>query len=523
MLEQALSFWEKQMGDNTDVIIQTKGVLASVGTLDQFIEIWNHIIQARLVQYGPDHWKTLRAIEDMAGAVELHVNSPLQMMFLGSDMLRRYIVMHSAAADLWRSLVLASTRRRGPLHPDTITAIERLAGSYQMAWSNLDAVETWEEAISRRKETQGLLHASTLNSLENLAKLYQRLHRYNDAEDRWKEIKNLTEQKHGSKHLETLRTMTQLAMVQGEGKRYTEATALWRSVIYIRKEVQGASHEDTLNAMEALATLFTVYGSYAEAGEQWKEVIDIEIMAQAPNHSRISHALTELAESYANRGQYVESVVYLQEAVNMKRETQGPSNKYTLLSMCRLAYIYLECARFADAADVLEAARENDLLESEEASYKIKRRIKQLRAKLIIMQDDPAPKQTSSLDSTPDMEQLAKTFTWQALSSDGVPSSLGTSLSGSPPMRALSINSSCSEEDEIAPVRTKIPGASINRALPTEGDEKSIEEVLAKLRLVTVPEHRVNAWMDTQRFSVRAEGNRKEVPQMEDDDIPELT
>jgi serine/threonine protein kinase/tetratricopeptide (TPR) repeat protein len=204
------------------------------------------------------------------------------------------------------------TSIQGPRHPDTLTSMYRLAGSYYALGRHKDALKLNEETLALRKEVLGPDHQDTLTSMNSVANGYRNL---------------------------------------GE---YEKARELYEETLALRKAKLGPYHRDTLGSMNNVAVIYTALGRHSDALELNEETLKLKKAKLGPNHPDTLIGMINLAVNYATLGRLEDALKLREETVAQMKATFGPTHQDTLLSMFNLGNSYKDCHRLEDALKLHE-------------------------------------------------------------------------------------------------------------------------------------------------------------------------
>ncbi len=118
---------------------------------------------------GPDHFDTLTARNNLAGAYE--------------DVGR-----FGEAIELYERVLADQEQVLGPDHPDTLTTRNNLAVAYRSVGRFGEAIELFERVLAEQERVLGPDHPGTLNVRDNLAVAYDSVGRLAEAIDVWEKL-----------------------------------------------------------------------------------------------------------------------------------------------------------------------------------------------------------------------------------------------------------------------------------------------------------------------------------------------
>jgi hypothetical protein len=162
--------------------------------------------------------------------------------------------------------VMQTTKRvLGEEHPDTLTAMGNLAGTYRKQGKWNEAEELGVLVMQTSKRVLGEEHPDTLTAMANLAATYQNQGKWKEAEELQVFVMQTTKRVLGEEHPDTLTAIGSLAGTYRTQGQWKEAEELEVFVMQTTKRVLGEEHPDTLTAMANLAATYWNQGKWKEA------------------------------------------------------------------------------------------------------------------------------------------------------------------------------------------------------------------------------------------------------------------
>ena len=153
----------------------------------------------------------------------------------------------------------------GPDHFDTLTARNNLAGAYEDVGRFGEAIELYKRVLADQEQVLGPDHPGTLATRNNLAVAYHSAGRFGEAIELFERVLFERERVLGSDHPDTLAVRNNLAGAYDSAGRFGEAIELYERVLADRVRVLGPDHPDTLNVRDNLAVAYDSAGRLAEA------------------------------------------------------------------------------------------------------------------------------------------------------------------------------------------------------------------------------------------------------------------
>ena len=190
----------------------------------------------------------------------------------------------------------------GDKHPDTITAMANLAGTWQQQGRSDEAEQLKVEVLELRKSVLGDNHPDTIMAMANLAGTWQQQGRSDEAERLQVEVLELQKSVLGNKHPDTIMAMANLAATWQKQGRSDEAERLQVEVLELRKSVLGDKHPDTIMAMANLAGTWWQQGRSDEAERLQVEVLELRKNVLGDKHPDTIRAMANLSIIHQQSG-----------------------------------------------------------------------------------------------------------------------------------------------------------------------------------------------------------------------------
>ncbi|KAF8179783.1 P-loop containing nucleoside triphosphate hydrolase protein [Mycena galopus ATCC 62051] len=178
--------------------------------------------------------------------------------------------------------------------------------------------------LEKTREILGDDHPDTLTAMHNLAGTYHSLGQFEDTE--WLELVVLEKRRKilGAEHLHTLAAMNNLAATYCSLGRFEDAEKLQLVVLEKRRKILGDEHPETLNAMTQLAHTYHSLGQFEDAEQvEQVELVELVVLEKrrkifSDEHPEALAAMNNLADTYHSLGQF-EDAEQLQLVVLEKR------------------------------------------------------------------------------------------------------------------------------------------------------------------------------------------------------------
>jgi tetratricopeptide (TPR) repeat protein len=251
-----------------------------------------------------------------------------------------------------------SKRLLGAEHPDTLIYMGNLALTYMEKGRWNEAEKLQVDVMELRKRLLGAEHPHTLTSMANLALTYRRQERWNESEKLDVDVMKLRKRLLGAEHPSTLTSMGNLAFTYREQGRWNEAEKLEVDVMELSKRLLGAEHPDTLTSMANLALTYKEKGRWNEAEKLQVDVLESSKRLLGAEHPHTLTNMGNLAETYWGQGRWNEAQKLRVDVMEMSKRLLGVGHPHTLISINNLAAAYCVQGRWNEAeklkVDVME-------------------------------------------------------------------------------------------------------------------------------------------------------------------------
>ncbi|WZO98828.1 tetratricopeptide repeat protein [Isosphaeraceae bacterium EP7] len=322
-LDQATAALEGEATDDPLGVARMQAALGTsqlgLGYAEKAIVLLTKARATFMSRLGPVHPDTLQAMNMLANA-------------------------YRAAGKPDRSVALleeALTKARlGPDHPETLLTMSNLAMGYRSVGKLDRAVPLYEEALALTKSRLGPDHPDTIKLMNHLAQGYSSVGKLDRAIPLQEEA--LAKARLGPDHPLTLGTMNSLAMsYMGAGKP-DRAIPLHEEALALAKTRLGPDHPDTLQAMNVLAGGYRFVGKLDRAVPLWEEALALRKARLGPDHPDTLQAMADLASAYQYGGKQPDRAIPLwEEALALRKARHGPDHPATLGTVNYLANAYL--------------------------------------------------------------------------------------------------------------------------------------------------------------------------------------
>ncbi len=290
-------------------------------------------------QHGPAHPDTLMAMNAVAGA-------------------HAALGQHDLALPLFEETLRLRQTALGPDHPDTILTLRNLATVKHNIGRHAEVLPLREELFRSHRARLGPDHPTTLRSMQELAVSYEAVGRLAEALELRVEGRQRTEALHGPDHPATLGTMKDLAVSYFTNGRQAEAQALFEESLARHRTTFGPTHLATLQSMNNLAMCHGARGRHDLAVALLEEVLVERRRQLDPDHPETLVTMNNLALSYVVIGRAADALVLMEEALPLCKSKLGPNHPNTLMGMNTLSEVLAVLGRQAEALDLRQETLE---------------------------------------------------------------------------------------------------------------------------------------------------------------------
>jgi tetratricopeptide (TPR) repeat protein len=228
----------------------------------------------------------------------------------------------------------------GEEHPDTLSAMGNLAGTYSDQGHWKEAEELQVQVMQINKRILGEEHPDTLLAMGNLAMTYSHQGHWKEAEKLQVQVMQARKRMLGEEHPKTLLAMGNLAGTYSHQGHWKEAEELQVQVMQMRKRILGEEHPHTLLAMGNLAECYSYRGHWKEAEELWVQVLQMRKRILGEEHPHTLLAMGNLAMTYSHQGHWKKAEELQVQVMQMRKRVLGEEHPGTLLAMGNLAGTY---------------------------------------------------------------------------------------------------------------------------------------------------------------------------------------
>jgi tetratricopeptide (TPR) repeat protein len=263
---------------------------------------------------------------------------------------------YAQAEPLFRDMLAAYEKDRGPEHPDTAAALNNLAMLRKHQGDLAGARPLYERALAIRKTAFGPAHPETAASLNNLAGL---LHAQGDlagARPLYERALAIYETALGPEQPGTATALNNLALLLHDQRDLAGARSLYERALAIREKALGPENPHTATSLNNLALLLQDQGDLAGARPLHERALAIREKALGPEHPRTATSLNNLASLLRDQGDLAGARPLYERALAIREKALGPEHPDTNRLRCNLARLMLASGQPVEALRLGEAA-----------------------------------------------------------------------------------------------------------------------------------------------------------------------
>jgi len=238
----------------------------------------------------------------------------------------------------------------GGSHPDTITAMSHLAGTWHVQGHLSKAEPLRAQVLEVRKAVLGEKHPDTIRAMNNLALTWHAQGHLNKAELLQAQVLEVWKAVLGEKHPDTIRAMNNLAGTWQAQGHLNKAEPLQAQVLEVWKAVLGEKHPDTIRAMSNLALTWHAQGHLNKAELLQAQVLEVRKAVLGEKHPDTILAMNNLAGIWQAQGHLNEAENAQIEVLELYKSVLGKSHPYTQVATKNLAKTYEKLGRNEEAA-----------------------------------------------------------------------------------------------------------------------------------------------------------------------------
>jgi hypothetical protein len=292
-------------------MLEVGDAMWQLGYFPQARVLQEAVVGVRTRLQGPEHPDTLTAMSKLATTLVNLEDLP-------------------GARELREKVVGACTRVLGPEHPDTLIAVSDLACSLQHCMGGLlGARELRERVVDASARVLGPEHPATLRAMGNLASSLYCMGDVPGARKLQDKVVGACTRVLGPEHPDTLVAMGDYAMFLERMGDVSGALALAENVLALSTRVLGPEHPDTLIAMNNLAITLEESGDLAAACELQEQVVDAFTRMRGPEHPETIAVSSNLSRMMWELGDTLKARALLERCVATAARAMGVEHNVT--------------------------------------------------------------------------------------------------------------------------------------------------------------------------------------------------
>ncbi len=244
---------------------------------------------------------------------------------------------HAGARRIQERVLEVRRRVLGDEHPDTLEAMNNLAGTLGAQGDYAGARHLQEKVLEVRRRVLGGEHPHTLTSMNNLAGTLQLQGDWAVAGQLHEKVLEVSRRVLGEEDPHTLTSMGNLATALGAQGNHAGARDLQQQVVEGMARVLGEDHMDTLGAMNNLAATLDEQGDFKGARHLHERVLKGLTSALGEEHPGTLSSMGNLALTLMAQGHYTRARRLQEQVLEARTRMLGPEHPHTLSSMDNLA------------------------------------------------------------------------------------------------------------------------------------------------------------------------------------------
>jgi tetratricopeptide (TPR) repeat protein len=310
----------------------------------------------------PATWKSIRELVSHARRFVQEATTIAEVELLGRIARYDYEIGDFKTAKLGSGREITSlTERLGPRHPDTLSAMVRLAGILRQMADLNEAKELCTEVLETTRAVLGPRHVDTLTVMAELGLNLYDLGEVQEARKLQDEVLAGRREVLGPEHRDTLRAMDNLSNTLW-AVDVQESRTLQMEALDIFRKVLGPRHPETLRAMTNQAYTLKSLGDPEACGRIEEEVLAIRLVDLGQRHPHTLLVMNNLADTLRILGDLNRARDLAQKTLDLREEVLGPRHPFTITTMDTLACVLRELGELEKARDLgneaLSACRE---------------------------------------------------------------------------------------------------------------------------------------------------------------------
>jgi serine/threonine protein kinase len=249
---------------------------------------------------------------------------------------------------------------RFPDQPLVEAAIRKTIGeTYSELRLSAAALPHLEAAVELLRKHRGRTHPETVDALDKLAGVYWHLGKNGPAEEIQTELLAYCRRELGEEHRKTLDAWNTLGLLSQEQGKLAQAESYLLKAYEGRRSRFGEEDPETLNSLNCLGYYyFFGVSNFERAEPYYVKALELRRKLLPPRHPHTQHSVLSLAILDDALGKYDLAEPLFREALDMSRETLGEGSGDTLFSMRSLGQFLAHRGRYEEAERLLRKAIE---------------------------------------------------------------------------------------------------------------------------------------------------------------------
>ena len=261
---------------------------------------------------------------------------------------------HRKAKELWEKIYTRRCEVLGEEHPDTLTALHKLALTLEKLGDTDGAIESMEKVYTLRRKVLGREHLTTMAALGGLVGLMEKRGKRKGALGEKEAFYTQLCLLFGEEDPATLRALGELADACDEAGDQARALELWEKVWALYCKVLGEKDRESLNALNSLALTCGKLGDYRRELELDEKIYALRCQTQGEKHPDTLWSLNNLALTRRDLGDGVRAGEELKQALAGMVENYGEEHPDTLAVKANLARTLDELGETEEALRLCE-------------------------------------------------------------------------------------------------------------------------------------------------------------------------
>src|ERR1017187_7101044 len=233
---------------------------------------------------------------------------------------------HAGARRLQQRVLEVRTRVLGEKHPDTLTAMNNLAGTLSAQGDHPGARRLQERVLEAMTRVLGEEHPATLTSMSNLAHTLREQGNRTGARRLQERVLEARIRLLGEEHRDTLAAKNNLALTLYELGDYAGAQRLQERVLEASTRLLGEEHPDTLTSMNNLAGTLRAQGDLPAARRHHEHALAAMTRVLGEEHPDTLRSMYNLTVTVAAQGDRAGALRLLRQCLYARRKVFGENH-----------------------------------------------------------------------------------------------------------------------------------------------------------------------------------------------------